>query len=388
MKIADSNSPRKPSPRQELEQARNELWEKRKHAMPKEHARLYEMLKHKHPKDMAVLIADAFSEQYPTFPNIRTRVLLHLYPKATKKQPISFSFLHKQISSLGVWFNADSPCIELIDSLRYIFQLLPGPANPYREERTSRYDDSAFSSKEIVLQQCRSCWHTVWRYPVENGMPKCSNHTFKSDSKEYKHFRIIRKKYSSCLATIRSHCQQLQQKMQEENGHEILPDTFAVHLCLLLPRVSALIDKELARNPNYDKIIFENDMIDFLTPHENFDLLRVPWEQHHKYMQNHPHPGARFVRTVLDILDPHDELIGNLALAREQFVMNMTWGFAAYIPYLFEAEAWMMAEELSQHGGKRQGAGRKPSRPKRRLPSWVPKKLENFYCCWKKLLQL
>ena len=387
MKTVDSAPLRKLSPYQELKQNRKELWEKLKHEMPEEHAELYDQLVGKPPKDMARIIVDAFTKIFPTKPDSEELFLGLLYPEFFKKQPISFTALSSRLSTLELWFRHSDPCLELINSLRIIFQLLERPKNSNRKERVTVSDDVSFPPDKIKIEKCRFCWRTVWWYPTENGTPKCSNHEVKSSTKEHKHIRIVEKKYNSIFVSVGAHYRQLQHCMQGENGGKILPNAFAVRLCSLLPHVSAFITEELNRNPNYDKAIFENDMANAIKSYDNFtdfDLFRVPWEQQHEYMRNHPHPSTRFVRTVLNILDPHDGLAGNLALAREQFVMNMTWGFAAYAPYLLEAEAWMMAEELSQHGGKRKGAGKKPNLPKWRLFLWVLKTVESFYRLWRK----
>lgn len=345
------------SPAQELQQMRKERLTAMSRSLLAGHCDLYSVLKKKQPSQMAKIIAQAFEQFYPEVQELQAKVLKHLYPGFAKKQPISFAEVNRRLASLENIFDEDSPCLELVESLRQIFEVLPKPGNRYRKERTIDQKDAdvCFPPEKIEHHKCRFCWRTVWRYPIENGTPLCPFHNFKSTDSEYKRRkRLLDDFVPSILSGIHGKYRQLQRDIQKQPGSKLTNEDYALLMCFMLPHVRKFLSAKLKRDVHqYDLPELRRELWDFFTKREHISLWDIPPDEHFEYMRNHTPPGAKPIRAIIDTLDPAVNLSGSLALAREQFVLDMTWNFAGYISYIYETEAWLEAEELSKHGGMR-----------------------------------
>ena len=354
---------RKLSPAQELKQMRKERLAAMSCSLPAGHCDLYPALKKKQPSQMAKIIAQAFEQFYPEIPELQAKVLKHLYPGFAKKQPIPFAEVNRRLASLEDIFDEDSPCLELVESLRQIFEVLPKPGNRYRKERTIDQKDAdvCFPPEKIEYHKCRLCWRTAWRYPIENGIPLCSFHNFKSTDSEYKRRkRLADDEVPSILNGIHGNYRQFQRNIQKQPGPKLTNEDYTLIMCFMLPHVRKFLLAKLKRDVHqYDFPELRRELWNFLTKRKDVSLWDIPPGEHFEYMRNHTPPGAKLVRAIIDALDPPVDFPGSLAQAREQFVLDMTWSFAGYISYIYEAEVWLKAEWLSKHGGARTSFRRK-----------------------------
>ncbi len=307
---------------------------------------------------MARMIADTFAAFYPAVPGIQLRVLNHLYPKHYKKQPIYLAELNRNLASLEGQFHEDSPCLDFVESLREIFKVLTKPKPYGLGDRISKNgEDATFSPKRIEQQwhECRHCWRRVYRYPSENGPPLCEAHNYRSTDKEYRQRERMRPKFTQRWLALQAGGNDLFREMKNVAGDQVMGDQYALALCFVLPHVREYL---LARLPdefrNGDEAKLK-ELDEFLSQPEESPFWSLPFEQHEEYLRTHQAPGAGLIRAVVDALDPPPSNPDtNLAKARELFVERLTWNFAEYMDYIYQAEAWMEAEELSQHGGKRE----------------------------------
>ncbi len=350
--------PRTFSAAQEFNHLIQERVGKLKSTLPPEHYALYDTLNGKHPRDMARIIADAFATFYSVVPNIQLRVLNHLYPEHYKKQPISFVGLNRRMASLEDQFHEDSPCLDLVESLREIFKILSKPKRDDLAKRINKYgEDATFSPKQIEQQwhDCRHCWRRVYRYPSENGVLLCEEHHRESTGKGYRQRERIHKKFKRLWFEWQAGGNYLFREMKNQAGSEVMGEQYALALCFVLPHVREyLLDRLPDEFKNGDEAKL-NELHEFLDKPKESPFWSLPFEQHEEYMRTHKAPGADLIRAVVDVLDPPPSKTDtNLAKARELFVERLTWNFAEYIDCLYRAEAWMEAEELSRHGGKRE----------------------------------
>ncbi|MDY3808628.1 hypothetical protein [Desulfovibrio porci] len=330
--------------------------------LPPEHFALLAVLEHEHPKDMAHIIANKLEELYPDEPNIRLRVLMHLYPEFYKKQPISFDFLQRQLATLEYEFSENKPFWGFIDSLRYIFNVLPKPKRYDLDKRIKvEGEDATFSAHQIMMQefQCIHCWRMVYRYPSLNGKILCESHDMPSTSKEYKkRQRMLTEANHS--ATVLFNGASLFLKQLTIETKTCCAHKLSVFMCMVFPHVREFLLKTFAENGAYTETAFEQAFIDYFALPEVDPFWRKSPKEHEKYMQANEAPGAALIRAIVDALDPpprrpHTQL----ANARELYVQRLTWNFGEYLYHLCRAEAWLEVEKNTKHGGKREGSGRK-----------------------------
>ncbi len=350
--------PRVLSTAQEFNHLKKERVEALETLLPPEHVPLYDILHGQHPRDMAREIAKTFERFYPVVPGIQLRVLNHLYPEHYKKQPTSFAELNRRLASLENQFHEDSPCLELVESLREIFKVLSKPKRYDLDKRVSKNgEDATFSAKRIEQQghECRHCWRRVYRYPSQNGPFLCEAHSYKSTDKEYRQRERMFPKFKELWQGWQTGGNYLFREMKNHAGNQVTGEQYALALCFALPHVREYLLANLPdefRNGDKAKL---KELDEFLNQPEESPFWSLPFEQHEEYMRTHQAPGAGLIRAIVDVLDPPPSNPDtNLAKARELFVERLTWNFAEYIDYLYQAEAWMEAEELSRHGGKRE----------------------------------
>ena len=359
--------------------------------LPPEHFALYDILKHKQPSEMAHIIANKFEELYPEEPNIRLRVLIHLYPEFHKKQPISFEFLQHQLATLEYQFSEDKPFWGFIDSLRFIFTVLPKPKRYDLDRRIKKEgEDATFSARQIMMQElpCIHCWRMVYRYPSQNGKVLCETHDMPSTSNGYqKRQRMLAEAnhYAAVLFNgVSLILKERSQKTKKYHAHK-----FSALMCTLLPNVRAFLLSAFAENGAYSEAEFEQAVIDYLALPEENPFWGMPPEQHDEYMQSHKAPGEKLIRAIIDALDPPPrKLHTQLANARELYVQRLTWNFSEYLFQLCRAEGWLEVEKNTKHGGKREGAGRKTKKIEitfKGYMKWIFKTSRTVYHClrWK-----
>lgn len=330
--------------------------------LPPEFFAFFAALAHKQPSEMAHCIANKFEELYLCEPNIRLRVLMHLYPEFYKKQPISFQFLQRQLATLEYEFSEDKPFWGFIDSLRLIFTVLPKPKRYDLDRRIKKEgEDATFSDHQIMMQElpCIHCWRMVYRYPSQNGKLLCETHDMPSTSNEYqKRQRMLSEANHYTAVLFNGLILLLKERTQKAKVY--LAYKFSVLMCMQLPNVRKFLLSAFAENGAYSEAEFEQAVRDYLALPEENPFWGMPPEQHEEYMQSHKAPGEKLIRAIMDALDPPPrKLHTQLANARELYVLCLTWNFSEYLFQLCRAEAWLEVEKNTKHGGRREGAGRK-----------------------------